>query len=601
MSQIVPELVEIGIPIAKTIVVVGTANAVFRTIVFTTLKRFGAYDPRWDKKWPRFPWRRLWLKAWIPFQEWVEENFKRSQATEGLAGAVTQLAKIWEPGLSIVGSVRLPFGIRYYGLIGEKSERHRLFVASARSGKSLWLQTDLALMPYDAAAMIVDPKGDHTNDVCYALERRGHELCVLDPLQMLDRPSQQINWLQQIAFINARLGDDRTTMICNRIAALSFPPEGNEKPFFRDMGRELWARLMCFALLTIPDATMLDVRRLVTVGLIDEADGDPKLAMTMLWTAMMRVQDYDGYVAQTGAQMLNMDDRSRENVLATVRSRTAFWDHEQVKRVSRGNDVNLCDLKNPDKNLIITFPVPVGEMQTTLRSWIGGNISLALAVMEWIPGDLKTKTRFVIEEAQAIGEDALPGLGDKAALMAGMGVALSVVVQDMSGFKNSFPKDFGSIIGNAQHVIFMACNDKETYPYISDQAFGNRTVKRKKWHMPFLWTVESWIEPVVEAKKIRRILDADRGNAVVMRNGKRSMFVKVPISYKTLPVWMLDPSRDHGESAARRWFRTIWMGWQAQHLSPSQPAPEAQSIDAKFDELAVLARNRKRNGKLHNN
>lgn len=588
MAQIVPIITDIVVPTATVIVAVGTANAVIRTVVFTTLKHFGAYDPRYDRKWPRLPWRWFWLKCWIPFQEWKEENFAASKPTEGKVGAVTQLALQWDEGLSVCGNVRLPLGIRYYGLVGEKSERHRLFVASARSGKSLWLQTDLALMPDDAAALVVDPKGDHTHDVLYALERRGHELCVLDPLGLMDRPSQQINWIIQIDFINERLGDDRTTMICNRIAALSFPPEGNEKPFFRDMGRELWARLIYFTKKTIPNATMLDVRKLATVGFIEHADGDPEKGMVILWKALQKCISDEGYASQMGAQMLAMDDRTRESVLATVRSRTAFWDHEQVKRVSRGNDLNLCDLKDPDKNLIISFPVPVGEMQTTLQSWIGGNVTLALAVMEWIVCDLETKTRIVVEEAQAIGETALPGLGDKAALMAGMGVSLTVVVQDMFGFRKNFPKDYGSIIGNAEHVIFMACNDKETYPYIADHAFGNRTVKRKKWRIPFLWTVHSWSEPVIESKKVRRVLDAKRGNAVVMRNGKRSMFVKVPYSYKLLPVWMLDKSRDHGESAARAWFRSIWES----STEPPAATPKSPLLtdQRKLEKLLLSAR-----------
>lgn len=233
-------------------------NFIVRTIVFTTLKHFGAYDPRWDEKWPRFPWRPLWL-GWLKFKDWKEENFSGGRASAGKAGALTQLALQYKSGTSLAGHVRLPFGIPHYSLIGELSERHKVYLASARSGKSLQLETEIALLPDDASAVLTDPKGTITQTVLYPLETRGHDLCV-------------------------------------------------------------------------------------------------------------------------------------------------------------------CDLKDPDKNLIVSLPAPVGDMRTTLRPWIGAIISLSLAVMEWIPGDLKTKTRFIIEEAQAIGEAALPGLGDTAALMAGLGV-----------------------------------------------------------------------------------------------------------------------------------------------------------------------------------
>ena len=567
-------------------------NFAVRTVVFTTLKHFGAYSPEWDKKWPRFPWRPVWL-AWVKFAEWKEENFSGGTANAGKVGAVTQLALQYEVGDSLIGRVRLPLGIPHYSLIGEPSQRHKVYMASARSGKSLQLEVEIALMPDDACGVITDPKAALTKKVLYRLEQRGHALCVLDPMGITPRPSQSINFHIQIDFINERLGQDRTTMIFDRIASLYFPPTANEKQFFQDMGREGWARINCFAKLTIPNSSMLDARRLVQVGFIEEADGDAELGMVMLWKAMQRCKAYDGYVSSYGSQMLSMDDRTRESVLATIRSKTAFLDHDAVKSVSRGNDVNLCDLKDPDKNLIISLPAPVGDMRTTLRPWIGSIISLSLAVMEWIPGDLKTKTRFMIEEAQAIGESALPGLGDTAALMAGMGVQLIVVAQDMPGFRKAFPKDYLSIIGNAQHVVFMATNDHETYEFIANKAFGQKTVKRKKWRIPFLWTVSSRQEPVITPDKVRRYLEAGRGNAIVMRNGKRSMFVKIAKSYEILPVWMLDPDPDHGESAARAWFRSVWEGWQANQGADTSPVtPKLLTDELKLERLVVAARNR---------
>ena len=571
-----------AVQIAAAIIVL---NFIVRTIVFTTLKHFGAYDPRWDLKWPRLPWRPFWLRVWIPYTEWKEENFGGGQADAGKAGARTQLALTFEPGQSLIGHTRLPLGIKHYSLIGERSERHKVYMGSARSGKSLQGQSELALMPNDACALVIDPKGDHTHDVLFKLEENGHELCVLDPTSIFpDRPKQQINLIAQMDLINERLEQDRTTEMCDRLASQSFPPNPGEKnPFFTDMGREGWARIICFVKLTIPGATMLDARRLVSAGFAEHAGGDPKLAFAMVWEAMLECEDYDGYVSSFAAQILTMDDRTRESILATIRSKTGYLDHEQVKSVSRGNDVNLCDLKNPDSNLILSIPVNVGDMKTTLRPWIGSILSLSLAIMEWIPGDLNPKTRFIIEEAQAIGEGALPGLGETAALMAGRGVALMVITQDFPGFRKAFPKDYMSVIGNAQHVIFMSCNDPETYEFIANKAFGNKTVKRKKWRMPFLWTVSSWQEPVITPDKVRRRLESGKSNAVVMRNGKKSMFVKIAKSFELLPVWLIDPNRDHGETPARAWFRGGWQEWQQNRSQDSServaPEDQAQPLD----------------------
>ena len=532
------------------------ANFLLRTVIVKVLMFFGAFDPRWDRYWPRLPWRFVW-RALVGFVEWKEENFSGGEHNAGRVHWLTQLATPYRTGYSLIGRLRLPFGIGHYFLVGEPTERHKVFVASARSGKSVQLETEISLMPDDAAGLFTDPKGTITENVCYYLEARGHELCVLDPLGCTSRPSQSINIHRQIDFINHRLGDDRTTMLFDRYAAMHFPPDSNEKEYFKIAGKEGWARLNCFAKWYYPDSSPLHARHFLMHGFIEHADGDSELAMTMLWKAMERCPIYNGYVSSFGTEMLNLDHRTRSSVLSTMKGKTAYLDHPQVRAVSHRNDLNLCDLKDPTKNLIITLPAPVGDMRTTLRPWIGAITSLSLAVMEWIPGDLRTKTRFVIEEAQALGEQALPGLGDTAALMAGMGVQLIVVVQGMSGFRKAFPRDYQSIIGNAQHVVFMATNEPETYDFIAEKAFGEKTVKRRKWG--FLWVVERRTEPFITPDKVRRYLESERGNAIVMRNGKRSMIVKIAKSFEVLPVWMIRPDRMHGETASRAWFRARLM------------------------------------------
>lgn len=564
------EVFELLIPVTKTVVSIGGANAGTRIVVTTVLQKIGAHDPRWDRYWPRLPWRPAW-RIWLVCKEWLEENFKSGEATAGKAGALTQLAKPYKSGDSLVGRVRLPLNLPYYALIGEKSERHTLYIASPRSGKSLQLQSKLATLPYDARALVVDPKGHHTNDVLIPLERRGHELVVLDPLAILHRLSQSINLIRQIDFINRRLGQDMTTMLCNRLADVSFPEGADKNPFFTNSARELWARLICFAKLYIPGCTMMHVRRLLNVGLVEASPDDPDLAMRMLWEAMYACGAYGGYVSSVGAQMLQMDDRTRENVLATVRSKTAFWDHHQVQSISVNNDVDLTDLKNPDSNLIVSLVAPVGEIRTTLKPWFGQIISLSLAIMELIPGDLCTKTQFILEEVQALGGGTLQGVGESFPLLPGYGASVTAVAQDIPGLRKAFPDDWQSMIGSAQHVIFMASNDPETFNFIAENAFGNRTIRRKKWRIPFLWTVERREQPVITPDQVRRLLDAARGNAIVMRNGKRSMIVKTALSYKTLPVWMLDPSMDHGETLPRRWFRGVLERFR--HREPMPPVP----------------------------
>ena len=562
---------------ATTICTIWAVNLAARTIVFSLLNHFGALDPRWQKYWPRLPWRTLWLVK-LKFDEWIEENFKHGGKTAGKAGLLTQLSLSPNDGDSIMGKVRLGYlnFVSYPALTGEPSERHKLFIASARSGKSLQLQTEIALMPLKAAGLFIDPKETHTPEVLKPLERQGHKLAVFKPL---GESRDKICLLAQMDFINERVGQDMTTIIADRLSQIQFPKTSGDKSFFVESAQAGWAAMMVFVKVAFPKASMPMVRRLLSVGFIEHTDNnDPEEGMVMLFKAMQQCDAYDGYVSSWGSQMLAMDDRTRENVLATMRAKTKYLDHEQIKAATTGNTVNLCDLKDPNANTLISLVGTVGDIRTTLRPLFGQIISLSLAIMEWIEGDLNPKTRFYLEEIQALGGDALQGVGEAFPLLPGYGASVIAVAQDIPGLRKAFPKDYKSMIGSAQHVIFMAQNDPETFEFIAHKAFGETTVKRKKWFMPFLWTLWSNTKPVITPDQVRRVLEAGRGNAVIMRNGKRSMIVKIAKSYKTLPVWMLNPSKDHGESPARAWFRSVWLNYINQRIS---------NIDMSGDQRAV--------------
>lgn len=590
MAQIVQQIIDIGVPVAKTIVIGGTANIALRTIVFTTLRSFGAFDPRWDKKWPRLPWRPVW-HSWTKLKEWQEEHFKFGDVSSAEKTSwVTQHAMLHEEGQTVIARVKPPYGIPYYGLVGENSERHVVYIAAPRSGKTQQIKIDLALMPDNCRALILDPKGEITNDILIPLERRGHKLIVLDPFRISGRPSQSINIIKQIGLINVHVGQDLTTVLCNRIATVMFPDNPGEKSFFVVTPRELLARLICFARWRNPNATMMDVRKLLTQGLIEEADGDPQLAFHLLWEAMLASKIYDGYVSATGAQMIDLDERTRSNVLATTQSKTAFWDHKQIRSISVENDIDLCGFKDPNCNQLLSLTVPVGELKTTLKPWAGTIISLSLAVMEYIPGDLKVKTRFVLEEVQALGSAALHGISGQMALLPGMGAQITVVGHTISGLKAEFPKDWETMIGTAQQVIFMATNDEATVTFIERMALGSKTIKQKKWRIPFLWTVRRFEKRIMDGDQIRRLLEAGRENVIVLRNGRRTIIGKNALSYKVLPVWMINPSRDHGEPAARAWFRSVWTNRTKRLPQPTQNTLTFSPPLTGTDKLDALAR-----------
>ena len=79
----------------------------------------------------------------------------------------------------------------------------------------------------------------------------------------MTRPLQSINPLNQIPNINERLGQDLTTMLCNRMVQASFPDSPSEQAYFSDTWREGVAWTVHDALSANPNATLIDVWKLL--------------------------------------------------------------------------------------------------------------------------------------------------------------------------------------------------------------------------------------------------------------------------------------------------------------------------------------------------
>ncbi len=90
--------------------------------------------------------------------------------------------------------------------------------------------------------------------------------------------------------------------------------------------------------------------------------------------------------------------------------------------------------------MIVSLVAPVGEIRTTLKPWFGQVISLSLAIMELIPGDLRTKTPFVLEEIRTLGGGTLQGVGESLPLLRGYGAAVTAVAPDILGLRKASPR-----------------------------------------------------------------------------------------------------------------------------------------------------------------
>lgn len=595
MAQLA-EIIEYAVPTVKFVIAAKCAETGIRWSIIWSLKKVGAWDPRWEARIPHlFPWRPLW-RGWISYKEWYEEHFGLGENNAGLASWLTQLSLQFHEGDSLMGKVLLPFGLPCPVLTGEKIETHKLIIGQSGAGKSVTEQTQLGLISDRATCAIYDPTAVHTPNVLYALQDRGHKLVVIDPLNSLPRASGKLELFANVRELNRRMGDDFSTILLDKFAAALFPEDSSNNKFFVLTPRQLWARLMKFTMNLGSDTTVLDARRLLTHGFIHSADGDAKLAMTMLWMAMSKSKD--DYVSAAGNAMLEMDPRTSSSVLETTRTNTAFWSHDATMRVSDGNDAFVSDLKpeaDNDDGLIISFVIPVGLANTTYKPFLAQWFQLIFFMFEAIQGDLSPKCRVVIEELQSFA-GSIDGISTVVPLLRSRGCSFTGITQNPAGLAEAIGENNAeSMIASSSHVQIVGANDLRTRQLMQKLSLGHRTVRYRKWR--FLWTLFTDTKPVYTDDQLRRVMSPKRKRIFVHRADSRPMLLRQAPGYQELPVWLCYPDRDHGETAARAWFRKVYEWWTGRKTSQA-PSEAVTAIPPptdtqKFEMLVTKAKSRR--------
>lgn len=528
------------------------ANLILRTAVFHTLRHFGAYDPRFDYFWPRLPWRPFY-RVFEWFRAWWEENISTGRKnTDGFSSFLSSLSAQLKPGDFLIGRVRLPYLGGWYQPIGQSISRHVMLIASTGSGKSVFLATLIALLPKRATAFIIDPKGFFSRVILTALKALGRKVQVIDALGITGWQSASVNLLAQIKELSKRVGQDVSTIMFDTLALSDIPKTETKSPFFPDTARMLWAALHAHVSSTMPNGSVIDSRRLLTVGYIEQAAGDAEFAMAMLWQTMAENPSWDGYISKVGLQMLEMSERTRNDVLATARSATKYLDHKQIQNISQRDDVQLCDLKRNDSDLIVALALPTIELRTTFNPFVTQLTAFTLKAFELIEGNINERCGFVLEELPSYG-GKIEGLTESFPLLRGYGAQIIGVAQDLEQLENMGRGTASSTIGNSDITIYMGVNDAATAEYISRSVLGEKTHKKKQKN----GAVHESEKRVMSPGQVKRFLEAKRNNAIVQRAGKRPMRVKVAPYWKELPVWLYTPDAEFGESAARASLRAL--------------------------------------------
>ena len=372
-------------------------------------------------------------------------------------------------------------------LIGSDDDRHLITVAGSRAGKS---STCLKpnLKRWEGSVLCIDPKGELAMETASDRAAMGQDVIILDPFHQVKGDAEKFRRrFDPLSEIKAGSDDDIIDNAALIADALIVPHGGNTSDHWTLSAKNFVRGLILYGLAiegkTNKPASLSTIRKWITAPLgdgdEDDAsdddengfDADRDLWLSTRFTLMSKEQAFGGVIAGVGGTMKGKPKGEKGSIISTAVEQTAFLDSDPMDTHLGASDfTTLRQLKR--KPTTIYLVLPASRMATHFR-WLRVIITLAMAALENEPNRLKSPVLFILEEFPQLGY--MKQIEAAAGLMAGYGVKIWSVLQDLSQLKSQYRDSWETFIGNAGVVQAFGNTDATTLEYLS-RMLGTLTI-----------------------------------------------------------------------------------------------------------------------------
>ena len=369
--------------------------------------------------------------------EWADLDHIRERDLTGTGGYILG---------HFVAPDRKSYPIRYTG------DRHLLTVAPTRAGKGVSAIIP-NLLTYTGSALVIDPKGENARITSRARKAMGQAIHVVDPWGITGLPVSTFNPLDWLDATDPDVAEN-AFMLAD---AMIIRSGKGESTFWDDESAALlWGLILYVALDTTPniDRSLAGVRDLIN---LPEQQFD-ELLKTMY-------QSKNDVVSSTGARTLSKEPKVKSNVLTSLQAQTHFLDSPRIRTTLRpsARTFKFEDLKAEKVTVYLVLPADrLGTFGRWLRLMIQQAITVNARNIEIKPDK---PILFLLDEMAALGR--LTKVEEAFGLMAGFGMQLWGIVQDLSQLDRIYDKGWETFIGNSGVLQYLGSRDLKTAEYFS--------------------------------------------------------------------------------------------------------------------------------------
>ncbi len=336
-------------------------------------------------------------------------------------------------------------------------DRHMLTVAPNRSGKGTCTIIP-NLLTRESSVVVIDPKGENAMITAAYRKEMGQEVFVFDPWGITGLETACFNPLDWLVPGDVDIGEN-SLLLADAIIMM----ESKSEPFFDNTSK---AGMDGWLLYVATDPAEEGQRNLGRVRDLLMLDGDDLQA---LFKRMLKSPHHK--VRATGASMLQKDPKLLSNILASMQAQTAFLDSARVRESLSRSDFSFADLKTKPMTIYLVLPSDRLEAYgRLLRLLIQQALTVNARNIEQKPDK---SVLFILDEMPALGR--LSMIEQAFGLMAGYGIQIHGIAQDMSQLRRIYGDGWETFVANAGVLQYFGSRDSFTAEYFS-KLCGETTV-----------------------------------------------------------------------------------------------------------------------------
>ena len=340
-----------------------------------------------------------------------------------------------------------------------KGDRHLLTVAPTRAGKGV-SSIIPNLLTYEGSVIVIDPKGENARITAerraQGNEERGlpgmkQNVYIIDPWKITGFKPKCFNPLDWLKTDVENISENAM------ILADAMVPQrpGTLEPFWDEEAKALLMGILLHVALADDEEGNRNLGRVRDIICLDD---------DFFHEVLQKMQrSKNPIVASTAARTLSKEDKLRSNVLSSLQSHTHFLDSPRIRESLSKSDLKFEDLKT--KKMTVYLVLPADRIDTFGR-WLRLLIQQAITINA---RNIETKPEkpilFLLDEMAALNR--LTMVEQAYGLMAGFGMQLWGIVQDLSQLEKIYGKGWETFIGNSGVLQYFGSRDHKTAEYFS--------------------------------------------------------------------------------------------------------------------------------------